>query len=108
MLRAIQLTFFGKAGEGEVPGVPEAARLSHIAGQSIGDETLARSATIHTGETLGRSATLPPITWPERAGALLLIAATVVIGLKPDIFLNWIEPSLNSPVFQAVLKGGAP
>jgi NADH-quinone oxidoreductase subunit M len=75
MLRAIQQSFFGRAGEGETPA---------------------------------HSAALPPITWPERAGAILLIAATVVIGLKPDLFLNWIEPSLRSPLFSAILKGGAP
>jgi NADH-quinone oxidoreductase subunit M len=49
-----------------------------------------------------------PITWPERAGALILIAATVYVGLKPDILLNWITPALQSPLMQAVLKGGAP
>jgi NADH-quinone oxidoreductase subunit M len=49
-----------------------------------------------------------PITWPEKVGALLLIAATVYIGLKPDALLNWITPALQSPVMQAVLKGGAP
>jgi len=48
-----------------------------------------------------------PITWPEQAGALLLIAATVYIGLKPDVLLNWITPALHSPMLQAVLKGGA-
>jgi NADH-quinone oxidoreductase subunit M len=51
---------------------------------------------------------LPPITWPERAGALLLIAATVYVGLKPDVLLDWISPALQSPLFQAALKGGAP
>jgi NADH-quinone oxidoreductase subunit M len=49
-----------------------------------------------------------PITWAERAGAMLLVAATVYIGLKPDVLLNWISPALQSPAFQAVLKGGAP
>jgi NADH-quinone oxidoreductase subunit M len=49
-----------------------------------------------------------PITWPERTGALLLIAATVYIGLKPDTLLEWIGPSLQSPMFQAILKGGTP
>jgi NADH-quinone oxidoreductase subunit M len=52
-------------------------------------------------------APLPPITWPEKAGALLLIAATVTIGLKPDLLLNWIYPSLHSPLLQAALIGGA-
>jgi NADH-quinone oxidoreductase subunit M len=49
-----------------------------------------------------------PITWPERSGALLLIAATVYIGLKPDVLLNWIRPALDSPLMQAALKGGMP
>ncbi|MBL9216060.1 MAG: NADH-quinone oxidoreductase subunit M [Opitutaceae bacterium] len=50
---------------------------------------------------------LDPITWPERAGALLLLAATLLVGLKPDLLLDWIIPSLQSPLFQAILKGGA-
>ncbi len=50
---------------------------------------------------------LPPITWPERAGAMLLIAATVYVGLKPDVLLDWIGPALNSPLMHAALKGGA-
>ncbi|HTQ31209.1 MAG TPA: NADH-quinone oxidoreductase subunit M [Opitutaceae bacterium] len=51
---------------------------------------------------------LPAITPAEKAGAILLLAATVVVGLKPDLLLNWITPALQSPFFQAVLKGGAP
>jgi NADH-quinone oxidoreductase subunit M len=51
---------------------------------------------------------LPPITLAEKAGALLLIAATLLIGLKPDLLLNWIIPSLQSPLFRAALKGGQP
>lgn len=51
---------------------------------------------------------LAPITLPEKAGALLLIAASVVVGLRPDLLLDWINPALQSPLFQAVLKGGAP
>ena len=54
------------------------------------------------------SAPHPSITWPERAGAILLLVATVLIGLKPDLLLDWIGPSLQSPLMQAVLKGGAP
>jgi NADH-quinone oxidoreductase subunit M len=50
--------------------------------------------------------TLPPITLPERVGAILLIAAAVLIGLKPDLLLNWIIPSLHSPVMTAVFGGG--
>jgi NADH-quinone oxidoreductase subunit M len=39
---------------------------------------------------------------------MLLIAATVYIGLKPDALLQWIVPALQSPLMQTVLKGGAP
>jgi NADH-quinone oxidoreductase subunit M len=49
-----------------------------------------------------------PITWAEKAGTVLLVAATVYIGLKPDALLNWIAPALHSPLFQAALKGGNP
>ena len=51
---------------------------------------------------------LPPISLPEKLGSLLLLSATVIIGLKPDLLLNWIMPALQSPLFQAVLKKGTP
>jgi len=55
----------------------------------------------------GPGSTYPPITWPEKAGALLLVAATLYLGLRPDILLDWIRPALESPYFRAVLTGGA-
>jgi NADH-quinone oxidoreductase subunit M len=51
---------------------------------------------------------LPPITLAEKAGALLLVAATVLVGLRPDLLLAWIDPALQSPLLLAALKGGAP
>lgn len=51
---------------------------------------------------------MAPVTWPERTGAILLLGATLLIGLKPDLLLNWIVPSLQSPLMQAVWHGGAP
>jgi NADH-quinone oxidoreductase subunit M len=48
-----------------------------------------------------------PITVAEKSGAALLLAATVYIGLKPDILLDWITPALQSPLMQAALKGGS-
>jgi NADH-quinone oxidoreductase subunit M len=80
-LRVILATFFGKSPPAPRPGESGTAASPHE---------------------------LPPITWPERAGALLLLAATIVVGLKPDLLLNWILPSLQSPLMQAALKGGAP
>ena len=51
---------------------------------------------------------MAPVTWPERTGALLLLAATLLIGLKPDLLLDWIAPALQSPIMQAIWHGGAP
>jgi NADH-quinone oxidoreductase subunit M len=45
---------------------------------------------------------LAPITWPELAGATLLGAATLAVGLYPPLLLNQIEPAVK-----ALLAGGA-
>ncbi|MES2697862.1 MAG: NADH-quinone oxidoreductase subunit M [Verrucomicrobiota bacterium] len=49
----------------------------------------------------GATTTVPtryyaPLTWPERLGTLLLLAATVYLGLQPDILFNLITPSFKS------------
>jgi NADH-quinone oxidoreductase subunit M len=49
---------------------------------------------------------LPPITLPERAGALLLLTATIIVGLYPHILMRLILPSLQSPLFSALRNGG--
>ena len=48
---------------------------------------------------------LPPITIPERVGAMVLIGASVLVGLYPQILLNVIQPALNSPLFEGLRKG---
>ena len=48
-----------------------------------------------------------PISVPERLGAVLLIAVSLVIGLYPRLLLDVIIPSFNSPLFEWVKKGGA-
>jgi NADH-quinone oxidoreductase subunit M len=50
---------------------------------------------------------LEPISVPERIGAVMLIAASLVIGLFPGLLLDWIQPCLNSPLFERLLKGGS-
>ena len=49
---------------------------------------------------------LPPITFPERLGAAILIAASIIVGTFPQLFLNVIHPALDSPLFQGLRKGG--
>jgi NADH-quinone oxidoreductase subunit M len=55
----------------------------------------------------GHEQPLEPISTPERIGAVMLIAASLVIGLFPGLLLNWIQPCLNSPLFERLLKGGS-
>ena len=95
-LRAIQLAFFGDAGGMEGPAPP---------GPQVDD---GRRGGRPSKDASDDAHLMPPISWPEKTGALLLIAATVLVGVKPDLLLDWIGPSLQSSLLQAVLKGGAP
>jgi NADH-quinone oxidoreductase subunit M len=47
------------------------------------------------------------ISFPERAGAVLLLATTLLIGIYPRLLLDLIRPSFDSPLMQALVKGGA-
>jgi NADH-quinone oxidoreductase subunit M len=48
---------------------------------------------------------LPPISIPERIGAMILIAVSLAIGLYPQLLLNRIIPALSSPLFDGLRKG---
>ncbi len=50
---------------------------------------------------------LAPISLAEKAGAVMLISASLVIGLFPGLLMNWIEPCFKSPLFARLLSGGA-
>jgi NADH-quinone oxidoreductase subunit M len=50
--------------------------------------------------------TMPPISFPERLGALVLIGCSVAIGLYPQMLLQVIEPALNSPLYMGLHGGG--
>jgi len=47
----------------------------------------------------------PTITAPERIGAVMLLACTVAVGLYPKMLLDFIQPSLESPLMSALWKG---
>jgi NADH-quinone oxidoreductase subunit M len=92
-LRAVQLSFFGATDD----ATTTAANAPPAPGNA---------ATPHSAFRTPHSA-LPPITWPEKAGALLLLAATIFVGLRPGFLFHWINTALESPLFQAALKGGS-
>jgi len=49
---------------------------------------------------------LEPISIPERLAAVMLLATTVLIGLFPNLLLDWIRPAFDSPLFDRLLRGG--
>jgi NADH-quinone oxidoreductase subunit M len=57
------------------------------------------SASAHHGA-------FPPISMAELAGAVILLAATLAVGLYPRMLLDLIVPSFHSPLFDGLLKGG--
>ena len=77
ILRAVQKAFFGDSGH---------------AGEGAGGR--------HGGLGCG------PISPPERIGAVLLIAASLIVGLYPRCLLDLIVSALSTPLFQELLKGG--
>ena len=80
-IKVMQRAFFG-----QLRGAADATRVGHAA----------------------EHAPMEPLTLPEKAGATLLIAATVIVGLKPDLLLDWIMPALQSPAFALTLTKGHP
>jgi len=60
----------------------------------------------HDGHDLDESHPLEPITAPERAGAVMLIGVSLIIGLCPSLLMDWIMPCFKSLLFARLLNGG--
>jgi NADH-quinone oxidoreductase subunit M len=57
-----------------------------------------------SGEPMNpKAAVLPPISMPERAGAVVLLGCTLVIGLYPRLLLDIITPCWDSPLMGRLL-----
>jgi len=92
-LRVLQKAFFGDQNEPATSGLFPAH--SALENQPRG------------GPAGPRSEALEPISIPERIGAVMLMTATLVIGLYPRLLLDLIVPSLNLPLFEGLRKAGA-
>ena len=88
-LRAMQKAFFGETLE------PLTPTLSPSDGER------------ETASQDGRHLAMDAISIPERIGAVILIGASLLIGLWPRLLLDVIVPSFNSPLFDWLKKGGA-
>ena len=92
-LRVVGKAFYSEVSEAEPSSerrTPVRRERPHVEGE-------------HAESEFG--APLEPITIPERLGAALLIATTLLIGLYPRLLLDLIVPALNSPLFEAMRKG---
>ena len=58
------------------------------------------------GDGVGGHGQLEPISIPERVGAVLLIGASLVVGLCPRLLLDLIVPSFRSELFENLRKAG--
>jgi len=79
-LRALQIAFFADREHGAVPAL--------VSSNGQVDIT--------------------PISIPERLGAVLLMGASLAIGLYPRLLLDWIIPSFDSSLFDGLRKGSGP
>jgi NADH-quinone oxidoreductase subunit M len=57
------------------------------------------------GEGEAHSEAMPAITLPERLGACLLLASTIVLGLYPRLLMGLILPTVNGPLFEQLRRG---
>ncbi|MEY2429683.1 MAG: NADH-quinone oxidoreductase subunit, partial [Verrucomicrobiota bacterium] len=87
-LRALLKAFFGEQTADSNVEAPIATEQDHSA------------AGTHPG------ASLEPISVPERLGAVLLIVASLIIGLYPRVLLDLITPAFASTLFDGLRKVG--
>ena len=89
-LRAMQKAFFGEIHEPLTPSLSP----------SDGEKVAARPGEGHHG--------MDSISIPERLGAVMLIGVSLLIGLYPQLLLDVIVPSFDSPLFDWLWRGGTP
>lgn len=89
-LRAMHVAFFGKTEHGRDVASIGVVDEKHCIGVS--------------GALAGVASNAP--TWPEIVGAFLLLAVTILIGLCPNLLLDWIRPALESPLMKIAIQGG--
>ena len=95
-LRAIQKAFFTSAADQE-----RSLALARSHPGPLPQESAHAGAARHH-----EYYEMAPISVPERIGAAILIATTLLIGLYPRLLLDLIVPALNSPLMENLTKGG--
>ncbi|HMC26184.1 MAG TPA: NADH-quinone oxidoreductase subunit M [Verrucomicrobiae bacterium] len=97
-------TFAVIAGMGILVGVAYTIRTMQRAFFS-GAPIVTSSTTVSAPpQRLHADAPIAAISLPERLGAALLMALTLVVGLQPRLLLDLITPALGSPLFANLFK----
>jgi NADH-quinone oxidoreductase subunit M len=90
------------------PGFALLAGLGVVVGVAYALRVLQRAffaeEEVPVGSEGGLVGAVPPITVPERVGAVLLIAATLGVGLYPRVLLDFILPALESDYFEGMRR----
>jgi NADH-quinone oxidoreductase subunit M len=102
-LKVVHVSFFGKASAAEA----SAAEAATAETGNASPPTAAPNTGCPHAHAPAHAHDFPPISLPEKIGALILIAAMLIIGLKPDLLFDWINPALQSPAFQAAMNAVA-
>ncbi|HEX4038198.1 MAG TPA: NADH-quinone oxidoreductase subunit M [Acidobacteriaceae bacterium] len=87
-----------------LPGLIAFAGIGIVVGIAFTWRALTK-AFFGEGTPAAHEHALPPITIPEKLGSLLLLSATLIVGLYPSILTNLILPALNSPLFEGLSTG---
>jgi NADH-quinone oxidoreductase subunit M len=98
-LRALQMAFFGESPT-ESPRPRPAFVSDGAAGVAAHPVVIGNGGHAEPRPGAG----LEPISVPERVGALILIAATLVVGLYPRVLLDLIVPAFSTPLFDGLRK----
>jgi NADH-quinone oxidoreductase subunit M len=61
-------------------------------------------ADVELQDVPAEASEMEPVSAAERAGTVLLIGATLVVGLYPRVLLDLIEPALRSPLFEGLMN----
>jgi NADH-quinone oxidoreductase subunit M len=97
-------TFAVLAGLGIVVGVAYSLRVLQKAFFTEGSDAEGKT---HSGAAPHPEAhAIEPVSIPERIGAVVLVGASLLIGLYPRLLLDPIEKSFNSPLFEGIRKAG--
>jgi NADH-quinone oxidoreductase subunit M len=92
------------SGVGIVIGVAYTLNAIHRAFYASPAEGVPASSDNAVSSRDSASHALDPISYPEKLGAVMLMACTLFIGLYPRALLDWIIPAFQSPLFDGVRR----